>query len=145
MTYDTPALESKICRGCVLPDTFPGIQFDHSGVCQYCRTPVSRDDQETKAKYNQRFHTLLATQVQSESSYDVLVAYSGGKDSTFTLDLLKMGRVGVVPGQWHSFKIRSHSFKELQWGSYLRCCRCLFFLLFCRAPFGFGFHGFTCV
>ena len=26
----------KRCTRCVLPETFPGIQFDEEGVCQYC-------------------------------------------------------------------------------------------------------------
>ena len=25
------------CRRCLLPETFPGIDFDEDGVCNYCR------------------------------------------------------------------------------------------------------------
>jgi len=79
-----------ICRKCVLPETFPGIKFDHDGVCQHCRASKSRDDQDkTKAKYRQRFEELIHKVKPSPASYHVIVAYSGGKDSTYTLDLLK--------------------------------------------------------
>lgn len=26
------------CNRCILPETFPGIEFDEYGVCNYCRT-----------------------------------------------------------------------------------------------------------
>ena len=55
----------KICNNCILPETFPGIRFDENGVCNFCR--------EFKGK----------------GSYDCLMAYSGGKDSTYTLWILK--------------------------------------------------------
>lgn len=27
----------KRCTRCILPETFPGIEFDEDGVCNYCR------------------------------------------------------------------------------------------------------------
>lgn len=27
----------KICAKCILPETFPGINFDNRGVCNFCR------------------------------------------------------------------------------------------------------------
>jgi len=76
----------KHCAKCVLPDTFPGITFDDSGVCNYCRNiPLPTD--EEKAEYLKRFEDLLAGKKET-GTYDVLLAYSGGKDSTYTLMLL---------------------------------------------------------
>ena len=78
----------KLCRRCILPETFPGINFDEEGVCNHCRN--YRGEQATaalKQKYEQKFCDLLAKE-RKASSYDILVAYSGGKDSTYTLDVL---------------------------------------------------------
>jgi len=46
-----------------------------------------RDDPANKAMYEKKFLKLLDS-LRNNSDYDVLVAYSGGKDSTFTLDVL---------------------------------------------------------
>lgn len=78
----------KLCRRCILPETFPGINFDEDGACNHCRN--FRGEQVTaalKQKYEQKFRDLL-TKERKASSYDVLVAYSGGKDSTYTLEVL---------------------------------------------------------
>ena len=80
----------KICQKCVLPDTFPNIRFDLEGTCQYCRSHSSNSDlEEAKTKYGSRFEELITTMKLSTHSYDALVAFSGGKDSTYTLDVLK--------------------------------------------------------
>ncbi len=80
----------KICANCVLPDTFPGIVFDDEGICNYCQRHalVSRDKRQ---KYNSRYHETLTgilNQVKEAGAYNALMAYSGGKDSTFTLQYL---------------------------------------------------------
>jgi hypothetical protein len=81
----------KICTKCVLPETFPGIKFDEQGVCQFCISYKGLEAINRKREeYRQRFEELLRSlQGRATGGYDVLVAYSGGKDSTFTLDLLK--------------------------------------------------------
>lgn len=79
----------KICSNCVLPETFPGISFNSKGVCNFCQEFKGKEYLEKeKAKYLQKFQELLG-RFQNSSSYDALMAYSGGKDSTYTLSLLK--------------------------------------------------------
>lgn len=78
----------KYCKQCILPETFPGIRFDDQGVCNHCRT--YRGEEATaslKQNYEKKFCDLLQKE-RKASSYDILVAYSGGKDSTYTLDVL---------------------------------------------------------
>lgn len=76
-----------ICTRCVLTSGFPGITFDEKGVCNYCRSfKPETVNEETKRKYEEKFLTLI-TEHGSKSEYDVLMAYSGGKDSTYTLDI----------------------------------------------------------
>jgi tRNA(Ile)-lysidine synthase TilS/MesJ len=91
----------KVCTKCVLPETFPGIRFDLDGVCNYCHQSERRVTKlaEEKARYHQKFLNLLKELKQpnkpdkpnkpNKRSYDVLLAYSGGKDSSYTLKLLK--------------------------------------------------------
>ena len=80
----------KICNRCVLPETFPGIVFDEEGVCNYCRRH-SNVDTEKRAKqkeiYKDKFLQIIG-KLKGRSSYDALMAFSGGKDSTYTLQYL---------------------------------------------------------
>lgn len=79
----------KRCTRCILPETFPGIQFDAEGVCQYCRHTPSP---EVRAAQRQALRTqfeALVQQVRERPGYHCLVAWSGGKDSTYTVWLLK--------------------------------------------------------
>lgn len=75
-----------ICSRCVLPDSFPGISFDENGVCNYCRNIPVPDAAEKKA-HLEKFEALLESR-RDTGPFDVLLAYSGGKDSTYTLFLL---------------------------------------------------------
>jgi hypothetical protein len=89
----------KICTRCILPETFPGISFDDEGVCSHCRKSEGRKTPlgDEKKNYERKFHDLLnalglgrATERGNVSrAYDVLMAYSGGKDSTYTMSLLR--------------------------------------------------------
>ena len=77
------------CTRCVLPETFPGIQFDEDGLCQHCRrqpSPERRDEQ--RAQLRARFEAM-AQEVREEPGYQCLVSWSGGKDSTYTLWLMR--------------------------------------------------------
>jgi len=80
--------ERTLCTQCILPSTFPGISFDDQGVCSHCQRYKGRAVTEKQmAKYEQKFIKLLQEK-RKKSTYDVLVAFSGGKDSTYTLDVL---------------------------------------------------------
>ncbi len=77
----------KICVKCVLPSTFPGISFNEDGVCNHCQNYRGTAANEVlKKKYEDKFLELIKKH-QKKSNYDLLMAYSGGKDSTYTLDL----------------------------------------------------------
>ncbi len=79
----------KRCTQCVLPETFPGIQFDEEGVCQYCRRlPGPEVLERRRARLRKRFEDLVA-QVRDRDGYHCLMSWSGGKDSTYTLWVLK--------------------------------------------------------
>lgn len=82
-------LEQKLCTKCVLPSTFPGISFNDEGVCNHCQkfetfktTPAER------AEYKLRLQMLVHKSQAAGNDVDVLMAYSGGKDSTYSMRLL---------------------------------------------------------
>lgn len=68
------------CTKCVLPETFPGIEFDNEGVCNYCKSyepmnPLGED----------AFIKLLSKYRGKGKEYDVLVPISGGRDSSYVV------------------------------------------------------------
>ncbi|HWR97492.1 MAG TPA: hypothetical protein VN317_03650 [Candidatus Methanoperedens sp.] len=85
----------KLCTNCILPETFPGITFDDAGVCSHCRQydGTAGRHREDKARYAEKFAKLLAEvcapALADARAHDVLMAYSGGKDSTYTMLLLR--------------------------------------------------------
>ena len=98
-----------LCTKCILPETFPSVKFDADGVCNYCKSYKGQERQEDlKLQYRQKFESLLKNTVPCSlppistsptpapcplnpepSHYNVLIAYSGGKDSSYTLDIFK--------------------------------------------------------
>lgn len=85
MKVSTP---DRICARCVLSPSFPGIQIGDDGLCNICRSAPSIEEMA-------RVRDLLRLETQrvienrrGEGRYDCLVAFSGGKDSTFVLQLL---------------------------------------------------------
>lgn len=76
----------KICTKCVLPETFPGISFNDDGVCNHCEKFESfAATPEQKAEYQLKLMNLVYKHRTSDPQ--ILMAYSGGKDSTYSLRL----------------------------------------------------------
>lgn len=81
--------KDKYCAVCTLPASFPGIYFDRNGVCNFCIESRRRGDQkEKKTEYRLKFESLIE-KYRGKSDYDALMCYSGGKDSTYTMVILK--------------------------------------------------------
>jgi len=81
----------KLCNRCILPESFPNIKFDSEGICNHCRQEESALSKATakKADYRQKLDDLIASIKGKAPSYDAIMAYSGGKDSSYTLKLLR--------------------------------------------------------
>lgn len=89
MTRDRGGLPLRVCANCVLPETFPGIRFNDQGVCNLCLDFEGVEGrQRRKTEYRGRFEALVK-EYKGRGNYDVLMCYSGGKDSTQTLTILK--------------------------------------------------------
>lgn len=80
----------RVCIRCVLDERFPGIGFDESGECSFCRTYRGRQDTpgEAERRTEQKFLELVETH-RGRAGFDAVLAYSGGKDSTYTMVLLR--------------------------------------------------------
>ena len=68
------------CTKCILPETFPGIEFDENGVCNYCH-----DYEPMKVFGEKEFEKLLSQYRNKGEKYDCIVPISGGRDSSFVL------------------------------------------------------------
>ncbi len=79
----------NLCARCVLPASFPGIIMDSDNVCNLCRGfGGDAELKEQKALFREKFLSLLET-LKGAADYDCIMAYSGGKDSTYTMQVLR--------------------------------------------------------
>jgi hypothetical protein len=72
------------CTKCILPETYPYVEFDEHGVCRYCRTW-----KKITPKGEQALLDELAPYRSKDGSPDVIVAFSGGRDSSYGLHYIK--------------------------------------------------------
>ena len=79
------------CKKCVLPETYPFIDFDENGVCRYCR-----NHQKIKVKGNTALKQILQKYRSKDGSPDCIVALSGGRDSCYGLHYIKK-ELGMNP------------------------------------------------
>ncbi len=72
------------CNRCLLPETHETLVFDDKGVCNICR---AIEYKQTKVDWDAKKKELdqLIEEHRGKYAYDVIVPFSGGKDSTWTL------------------------------------------------------------
>jgi glutamine---fructose-6-phosphate transaminase (isomerizing) len=73
------------CTRCLLPETFPFIRFGENGVCNYCNNYTPRN----KPKPLEELLRLVEPYKSKTGEPDVIIPFSGGRDSTFTLHMAK--------------------------------------------------------
>lgn len=75
----------KRCSKCILPETFPFIEFDEKGLCNYCknykRVGARKSLNELKA--------IVEPYRSKDGSPDCFIPFSGGRDSTYVVHFLK--------------------------------------------------------
>jgi glutamine---fructose-6-phosphate transaminase (isomerizing) len=76
--------ELRRCTRCVLPETVPFLEFDENGVCNRCRNhrPIVLRGEEALER-------LVAPYRKNTGEPDCLVAFSGGRDSSYGLHYVK--------------------------------------------------------
>lgn len=79
------------CTKCILPESYPFMSFDADGVCSYCRRwrPIQVKGREALEKAVEPYRS-------KDGSPDVIVAFSGGRDSTYGLHYMKK-ELGMNP------------------------------------------------
>ena len=77
-------ISNKRCSKCILPDTFPFIEFDDRGVCNFCRTHSSKNiiGEKRLIETIEKFKT-------DNPDHNCIVGFSGGRDSSFVLHYAK--------------------------------------------------------
>ncbi len=79
----------KICKRCILNEKFPGISFDEHGICSFCQKATEHEERiANQERYSKKFKRLLDER-KGKGAYDLIMAYSGGKDSSYTLEILR--------------------------------------------------------
>lgn len=75
----------KRCTKCLLPSTFPFIQYDKTGVCNYCSNYVKKNE----PKKIEELYELVNPYRSKSGDEDCIVPFSGGRDSTYTIHIVK--------------------------------------------------------
>ena len=89
LIYPTP--QFRRCTRCVLPETMPFITFDDAGVCNYCLNYKPRNHPRPKEELFE-----LIEPYRRPSGDEVLVPFSGGRDSCYGLHLI-VNELGLRP------------------------------------------------
>ena len=79
------------CTKCLLPDSFPNISFNSRGVCSVCQA------YKVKEVYGKvKLLELIEEKRHNGGGVDCLVAFSGGRDSSYGLHYIKK-ELGLNP------------------------------------------------
>jgi len=74
----------KRCTKCILPETFPGINFDEKGICNHCK-----NYEKIKIHGEKELKELVDKFRSKDGKPDCIVAFSGGRDSSYSLHYVK--------------------------------------------------------
>ncbi|HVS19549.1 MAG TPA: hypothetical protein VMT18_13165, partial [Planctomycetota bacterium] len=85
------AADMQRCTRCILPSSYPFMDFDAGGVCSYCR-----NWRKITVKGEQALLDAVAPYRSQDGSPDVIVAFSGGRDSSYGLHYVKQ-ELGMNP------------------------------------------------
>jgi len=100
----------KRCTKCVLPETFPGIEFDENGLCNYCL-----NYEPVKVYGEEAFVKVLDKYRGKGKQYDCIVPISGGRDSSFVLhQMIKKYKMRVIALTVDSGAIRPEGYRNIE-------------------------------
>lgn len=91
-------MKLKVCNRCVMDSSAPEIEFDESGICNFCKDYDIKAQTEVFYQENgeKKFHQLMEKIRNTGKKYDVLIGLSGGVDSSYVAYLLKRYNVRVL-------------------------------------------------
>jgi glutamine---fructose-6-phosphate transaminase (isomerizing) len=82
----------KRCTKCLLPETFPFIDYDQKGVCNYCNKYVVKN----QGAKEQEFKELMKTYRSKDGKPDCIIPFSGGRDSSYGMHYI-VEELGLNP------------------------------------------------
>jgi hypothetical protein len=86
LEYNVERIQAlRRCGKCLLPETFPFIEYDASGICNYCNNYTIKNN----PKPIEELFALVEPYRRSGGGHDCIIPYSGGRDSTHTLHIAK--------------------------------------------------------
>lgn len=80
------------CTTCLLPETFPFIHYHEDGECNYCKNYKKKN----QPKPIEELHKLVEPYRKPNGQADILIPFSGGRDSTYVLHVVKE-KLGLNP------------------------------------------------
>ncbi|MGV8056593.1 MAG: N-acetyl sugar amidotransferase [Smithellaceae bacterium] len=83
------------CKKCLMPNSRPRIVFDDKNVCNACRNAESKQEIDWEAR-KKEFFDLVEPYRSKDGSWDCVVPWSGGKDSSAIAYRLKFD-LGMNP------------------------------------------------
>jgi glutamine---fructose-6-phosphate transaminase (isomerizing) len=89
--HTSRAKDLRRCKRCILPQTYPFMDFDSEGVCRYCR-----NWRKITVKGEEALLRAVEPYRSKDGSPDVIVAFSGGRDSAYGLHYVKQ-KLGMNP------------------------------------------------
>ncbi len=93
LEYNIEAIRKlRRCTKCLLPETFPFIEYDHQGVCNFCQHYISKN----RTNALDELKALVEPYRSKEGKSDCIVPFSGGRDSTYSLHIIKK-ELGLNP------------------------------------------------
>lgn len=81
--------ELKRCNKCVVSNQYPGLQFDEDGICEFCRAEERQEKKSWDVEKRALEDRIEAIKKEAHS-YQAIVPWSGGKDSTYALYIMKV-------------------------------------------------------
>ena len=79
-----PEPNLRRCTKCILPETMPFIRFDANGECNYCANYRIKNSPKPRENLEEMLNEYI-----KEHGNKCIVPFSGGRDSTYGLHLIK--------------------------------------------------------
>jgi tRNA(Ile)-lysidine synthase TilS/MesJ len=80
----------RLCKNCLIPENYPNIELNNDGICKLCidRKASIKTNNVSNKEFKTEFEEFI-NKIKGKQKYDCVLLFSGGKDSSYMLYLLK--------------------------------------------------------
>lgn len=89
-------MEKRRCKQCIMPEGYPGIEFDSNGICSHCIQSNGNTKEEHVDLLGKDKLVELIRSEKKTAEFDCVVPLSGGKDSVYVL-YYSVKKLGLKP------------------------------------------------